>query len=68
LLSNEPDAAKVQCWGRSNRSGSSSALSSSLPLQLDELDEEHEELDELDLELDEIDLDLDELEDELDYN
>jgi len=31
----------------------------SLPLQLDELDKEHEELDELNLELDELDLELD---------
>jgi hypothetical protein len=38
----EPDAKVVQCWGRSDRSGSSSALFSPLSLisslQLDELE------------------------------
>jgi hypothetical protein len=54
LLKDEPVAAKVQCWGRSDRSGSSSAFSSSLSLfsslQLDELELELEdELEELEL-------------------
>jgi hypothetical protein len=41
IAQDEPDAAEVQCRGRSDRSGSSSALSSPLSLisslQLDEL-------------------------------
>jgi hypothetical protein len=42
IAQDEPDAAEVQCWGRSDRSGSSLALSSHLSLisslQLDELE------------------------------
>jgi hypothetical protein len=54
IAQDEPDAAKVQCQGRSNRSGSSSSLSSPLPLisslQLDELELKLEdELEELEL-------------------
>jgi hypothetical protein len=54
IAQDEPDAAEVQCWGRSNRSGSSSALSSPLSLisslQLDELELELEDkLEELEL-------------------
>jgi hypothetical protein len=48
IAQDEPDAAEVQCWGRSDRSNSSSALSSPLSLisslQINEL-----ELDELEL-------------------
>jgi hypothetical protein len=47
IAQDEPDAAEVQCRGRSNRSGSSSALSSPLSLisslQLDELELELED-------------------------
>jgi hypothetical protein len=54
IAQDEPDAAEVQCRGRSDRSGSSSALSSPLSLisslQLDELELELEdELEELEL-------------------
>jgi hypothetical protein len=54
IAQDEPDATEVQCQGRSNRSGSSSALSSPLSLisslQLDELELELEdELEELEL-------------------
>jgi hypothetical protein len=54
IAQDEPDATEVQCWGRSNRSSSSSALSSPLSLisslQLDELELELEdELEELEL-------------------
>jgi hypothetical protein len=54
IAQDEPDATEVQCRGRSNRSGSSSALSSPLSLisslQLDELELELEdELEELEL-------------------
>jgi hypothetical protein len=54
ISQDEPDAAEVQCRGRSDRSGSSSALSSPLSLisslQLDELELELEdELEELEL-------------------
>jgi hypothetical protein len=57
IAQDEPDAAVVQCRGRSDRSGSSSALSSPLSLisslQLDELELEIELEDELEeLELD----------------
>jgi hypothetical protein len=42
IAQDEPDAAEVQCRGRSDKSGSSSALSSTLSLisslQLDELE------------------------------
>jgi hypothetical protein len=48
VAQDEPDAAEVQCRGRFDRSGSSSALSSPLSLisslQLDELELELEEL------------------------
>jgi hypothetical protein len=48
IAQDEPDAEVVQCWGRSNSSSSSSALSSPLSLisilQLDELELELEEL------------------------
>ena len=37
-MKNELVAAKVQCWGRSDRSGSSSALLFSLPISRLELD------------------------------
>ena len=57
IAQNKPDVVVVQCRGRSDRFGSSSALSSSLPLisslQLDELELELEledELEELELE------------------
>jgi hypothetical protein len=47
IAQDEPDAEVVQCWGRSDSSGSSSALSSSLSLifslQLDELELELED-------------------------
>jgi hypothetical protein len=54
IAQDEPDAVEIQCWGRSNRFGSSSALSSPLSLfsslQLDELELELEdELEELEL-------------------
>jgi hypothetical protein len=54
LLKDKPVTANVQCWGRSDRSSSSSALSSSLSLffslQLDEVELELEdELEELEL-------------------
>jgi hypothetical protein len=54
IAQDEPDAAKVQCQGRFDRSGSSLALSSPLSLisslQLDELELELEdELEELEL-------------------
>jgi hypothetical protein len=54
IAQDEPDAAEVQCRGRFDRSGSSSALSSPLSLfyslQLDELELELEdELEELEL-------------------
>jgi hypothetical protein len=54
IAQDEPDAIEVQCRGRSDRSGSSSALSSPLSLitslQLDELELELEdELEELEL-------------------
>jgi hypothetical protein len=54
ISQDEPDATEVQCQGRSNRFGSSSALSSPLSLisslQLDELELELEdELEELEL-------------------
>jgi hypothetical protein len=54
IAQDEPDAVEVQCWGRSNRSSSSSALSSPLSLisslQLDGLELELEdELEELEL-------------------
>jgi hypothetical protein len=54
IAQDEPDAAEVQCRGRSDRSGSFSTLSSPLSLssslQLDELDLELEdELEELEL-------------------
>jgi hypothetical protein len=54
ITQDEPDATEVQCRGRSDRSGSSSALSSPLSLisslQLDELELELEdELEELEL-------------------
>jgi hypothetical protein len=54
IAQDEPDAVEVQCRGRSDRSGSSSALSSPLSLisslQLDELELELEdELEELEL-------------------
>jgi hypothetical protein len=54
IAQDEPYATKVQCWGRSSRSGSSSALSFPLSLisslQLDELELELEdELEELEL-------------------
>ncbi len=54
IAQDEPDATEVQCQGRSDRSGSSSALSSPLSLisslQLDELELELEdELEELEL-------------------
>ena len=53
IAQNKLDAIVVQCHGRSDRSGSSSALSTSLPLisslQLDELELE-DELEELELE------------------
>jgi hypothetical protein len=57
IAQDEPDAAEVQCQGRSNRSGSSSTLSSPVSLfsslQLDELELELELEDELEeLELD----------------
>ena len=58
MLNDEPDTAKIQYRGRSDRSGSSSALSTSLSLfllQLDELELEERELDELELELEELD-------------
>jgi hypothetical protein len=46
IAQDEPDAVEVQCQGRSNRSSSSSALSSPLSLisslQLDELELEDE--------------------------
>jgi hypothetical protein len=52
IAQDEPDTAEVQCRGRSDRSGSSSALSSPLSLisslQLDELELE-DELEELEL-------------------
>jgi hypothetical protein len=52
IAQDEPDATEVQCQGRSDRSGSSSALSSPLSLisslQLDELELE-DELEELEL-------------------
>jgi hypothetical protein len=52
IAQDEPDAAEVQCRGRSDRSGSSSALSSPLSLisslKLDELELE-DELEELEL-------------------
>jgi hypothetical protein len=48
IAQDEPDAAEVQCRGRSDRFGSSSTLSSPLSLisslQLDELELELEEL------------------------
>jgi hypothetical protein len=48
IAQDERDAEVVQCWGRSNSSGSSLALSSPLSLisslQLDELELELEEL------------------------
>jgi hypothetical protein len=51
IAQDEPDATEVQCRGRYNRSGSSSALSSPLSLisslQLDELELELELEDEL---------------------
>jgi hypothetical protein len=55
FLKDELVAANVQCWGRSDRSDSSSTLSSSLSLfsslQLDELELELEdELEELEVE------------------
>jgi hypothetical protein len=55
IAQDEPDATEVQCQGRSDRSGSSSALSSPLSLisslQLDELEELEleDELEELEL-------------------
>jgi hypothetical protein len=54
IAHDKPDAAEVQCRGRFDRSGSSSALSSPLSLisslQLDELELELEdELEELEL-------------------
>jgi hypothetical protein len=54
IAQDEPDATEVQCQGRSNRFGSSSALSSPISLisslQLDELELELEdELEELEL-------------------
>jgi hypothetical protein len=53
IAQDEPDVVEVQCQGRSDRSGSSSALSSPLSLfsnlQLDELELELEELEELEL-------------------
>jgi hypothetical protein len=54
IAQDEPDTVEVQCRGRSDRSGSSSALSSPLSLisslQLDELELELEdELEELEL-------------------
>jgi hypothetical protein len=54
IAQDEPDAAEVQCRGRSDRSGSSLALSSSLSLicslYLDELELELEdELEKLEL-------------------
>jgi hypothetical protein len=54
IAQDKPDAAEVQCRWRSNKSGSSSALSSPLSLifslQLDELELELEdELEELEL-------------------
>jgi hypothetical protein len=55
IAQDEPGAAEVQCQGRSDRSGSSSALSSPLSLisslQLDELEELEleDELEELEL-------------------
>jgi hypothetical protein len=57
IAQDKPDVAEVQCRGRSDRSGSSSALSSPLSLisslQLDELELELELEDELEeLELD----------------
>jgi hypothetical protein len=52
IAQDKPDAAEVQCQGRSDRSDSSSALSSPLSLisslQLDELELE-DELEELEL-------------------
>jgi hypothetical protein len=51
IAQDDPDAEVVQCWGRSDRSGSSSALFSPLSLisslQLDELELELELEDEL---------------------
>jgi hypothetical protein len=54
IAQDELDVAEVQCGGRSNRSGSSLALSSPLSLisslQLDELElEQEDELEELEL-------------------
>jgi hypothetical protein len=50
IAQDEPDAAEVQCRGRSDRSGSSSPLSLISSLQLDELELELEdELEELEL-------------------
>jgi hypothetical protein len=54
IAQDEPDVAEVQCQGRSDRSGSSSALSSPLSLisslQLDELELKLEdELEELEI-------------------
>jgi hypothetical protein len=53
IAQDKPDAIEVQCRGRSDRSGSSSALSSPLSLiaslQLDELELELELEDELEL-------------------
>jgi hypothetical protein len=47
----KPAAANVQCWGRSDRSSSSSTLSSSLSLFSSlQLDEQELELEELELE------------------
>jgi hypothetical protein len=53
IAQDKPDVEVVQCWGRSDSSGSSLALSSPLSLisslQLDELELE-DELEELELE------------------
>jgi hypothetical protein len=48
IAQDEPDAIEVRCWGRSDRSDSSSALSLFSSLQLDELELE-DELEELEL-------------------
>jgi hypothetical protein len=48
IAQDEPDATEVRCWGRSDRSDSSSALSLFSSLQLDELELE-DELEELEL-------------------
>jgi hypothetical protein len=56
IAQDEPDAAEVQCRGRSDRSGSSSALSSPLSLISSLQQDELKEL-ELEDELEELELD-----------